>query len=237
MNGKLSGGELQKKEIFIRDILKEWYVNGVSNSLNSIDKLVDFLKKETKGYQVVTVGNSAGGYIAAVLGIILSAEYILDFSGQNNIWQYVFKDIEYPELYIAKEIESKCKYFNIVPMIKESNIPIFYFFAASCEQDIMQYSLIREFNNVHTFAFRTKQHGVSVYPFNLPVIINMKKEQLLHLKKNDAYSQREFAYITMKHTIFWVNYIKYWIRKIPIILKRMLKVKIKKVLSLIRKKE
>ncbi len=50
-----------KKHIFLRDIRKQFYVEGINNVLNSIDKLVEWLKRETQNYSVITAGSSAGG--------------------------------------------------------------------------------------------------------------------------------------------------------------------------------
>lgn len=57
-----------RKSIFVRDIRKQFYCEGINNNLNSIDKLLGFLKKETKNFDVITVGSSAGGYLAALVG-------------------------------------------------------------------------------------------------------------------------------------------------------------------------
>ena len=47
------------KHIFIRDIFKQWYLAGINQNINTPEKLIEFLKKETEGYKVVTIGSSA----------------------------------------------------------------------------------------------------------------------------------------------------------------------------------
>lgn len=58
-----------KKNIYLRDIYKSWYVQGINDKINSVDAIVDWLRKETSGYEVVCIGSSAGGYMAALVGI------------------------------------------------------------------------------------------------------------------------------------------------------------------------
>ena len=40
------------KHIFIRDIFKQWYLAGINKNINSPEKIIEFLKEETKGYKV-----------------------------------------------------------------------------------------------------------------------------------------------------------------------------------------
>lgn len=40
-------------------------MNGANGKLNSLDKLIDYLKTATKGFEVTTVGVSSGGYAAS----------------------------------------------------------------------------------------------------------------------------------------------------------------------------
>lgn len=56
-----------KKAIFVRDILKVFYLDGISKKNNSLEKLALFLKKETEGMDVYLVGSSAGGYAAYIV--------------------------------------------------------------------------------------------------------------------------------------------------------------------------
>ena len=50
--------------------------------MNTIPLLLEWLKKETRGYEVYTVGSSAGGYAAVLFGYSLNAERIISFNGQ-----------------------------------------------------------------------------------------------------------------------------------------------------------
>lgn len=68
-----------KKRIYIRDIYKSWYVTGVNQDIDSIDKLVDLIKKESNGLKLVCIGSSSGGYLAVLLGCLLHADHVLCF--------------------------------------------------------------------------------------------------------------------------------------------------------------
>ena len=70
------------KHIFIRDVYKQWYIKGINGEISSQEKLLDFLKKETHGFKVVTIGSSAGGYAATLFGGKLAAEQVICFNGQ-----------------------------------------------------------------------------------------------------------------------------------------------------------
>lgn len=220
----LGGGvEGFKKYIFIRDIWKEWYVHGINSVIDNIDKLIAHLKNETRGCQVVTIGNSAGGYLAAILGMALSAEYVLDFSGQFNIWCYSDMEEEYPELYSMKDDNNINKYYNLVPQMKASHVPIIYFYAANCQQDVEQYQFVKTFENIYPLAFDTYEHGESMYPFNFPYVIAMDKSKWMELAeeyKNMVISKKMFAYRTLSKKVFTYHYIIYAVKKFPKNLKK-----------------
>lgn len=215
------GGEGFQRIIYVRDILKEWYVRGCSEKLPTIDALIEYLKPVTKEFRLVTVGNSAGGYLAVILGIKLAADHVISISGQNNIEQYVPLKNEYPELYQADKNPVQKKYFNLVPLLEDSKIPVFYFFAADCIQDMEQYELIKGFKYINVFKFQTKEHGQTMYVFNYPKIIRLSTNDLIRLSKNykgKKISARKFAKDTLDKKFFWRQYpafmLRHWIRKI-----------------------
>lgn len=187
-----------KKHIFIRDILKQWYVLGINKNINTIDKLKDFLTEETKGFEVVTVGVSSGGYASILFGLLLNAKYILTFSPQINL-NYYFeqKDIDYEPLIDKYKSDSeKNKYYNLTSLLNKSNIPIFYFMPSKCRQDIYHYNLIKDIRNIYCFRFNSNHHGTAMYNFNTKYIINSSYDNLLSLydnNKNNIIDKNSFA--------------------------------------------
>lgn len=168
------------KYIFVRDIYKSWYVKGINQRASTIDSLVDYLKKKTKGYRIVTVGNSAGGYAATLVGALLNVEMVFNFSGQFSLWQH--QDVVSTNRVLNKYQldEEKNKYYDITRYIN-GETSIFYFYPAYCEQDIEQAGLVKKINNVYCFAFAGKKHGETMYPLNMPYILVLDKQCMLAL--------------------------------------------------------
>lgn len=90
------GNRIQKacKHIFVRDVFKQWYLTGVNHTINSPERLLDFFQKETAGYQVITVGSSAGGYAATLYGSLLHATQIMAFNPQFELHSLLSRSTE-----------------------------------------------------------------------------------------------------------------------------------------------
>lgn len=85
-----------KKAIFVRDIKKIFYLEGINNRVDSITKLAMFLKKETEGMDVYLIGSSAGGYAAYIISNYLqnvkriySLGGILDLNEHSTYLDYL----------------------------------------------------------------------------------------------------------------------------------------------------
>lgn len=150
------------KHIFIRDINKCWYTKGVSNDLNSVEKIFEFLKREVGNKKLITVGSSSGGYAACLFGMLLKAEYILNFNGQFRVEQF-----------------KHSKYFDLRELMSENpDIPIFYMLSTHCPDDVEQWELVKDFENVRTLALKSAVHGVPVVRDILLRILASDKEAL-----------------------------------------------------------
>lgn len=163
------------KVILVRDIYKQWYVKGINQINNSIDKLLALLIRLTEGYELVTVGSSSGGYAAVLFGIMLRAKKIYSFSGQFSIEDEV-KDYYWLSLY--REYTGRARYYNILNLLAGNRIPIFYFYPAKCDQDIMQYNLIKDNPSINTFAFDCSIHGKTLSSDVMPWLISRNAETL-----------------------------------------------------------
>ena len=163
-----------EKIVFVRDVYKQWYVKGINKDINDIDSLVEFVKSITKGYKVTTVGSSAGGYIASLVGCQIGAERIINNSGQYNL-----DKCDNPGPFIEKysNDENKSKYYDIVPYIKENSSRIYYFFPSGCENDIIQSSLT-EGLNINYFVMDSIKHGEAIRPVCYPYIVTMNNVKL-----------------------------------------------------------
>lgn len=173
-----------KREIYVRDIFKQWYVAGINNTINSIDALVEWLKEQIPDdCRVITVGNSSGGYMAALIGSLINADTVFDFSGQFYIGDALDDDETHNVLFKNKVTGDKeYPYLSAVPAIKNATkTDIFYFYPALCDEDKKQSLLVSQEKNVHSVAFRDDIHGQTMYNFNLEDVFAMDKDKLLKL--------------------------------------------------------
>ncbi len=166
-------------EIYLRDIRKQFYITGINRELNTVDKVADFIiERIPKGSRVITVGNSAGGYAAALFGTLVHADYVLDFSGQNTLYgamqpgSIVEKYSRNPECY---------KYYDLTALWNERGyVPtILYFYAGLCEKDIEQTGIFSKTNllyeKIFPIGFKTMHHAKTMFNFNLPYLFSGKK--------------------------------------------------------------
>lgn len=145
------------KSIWIRDITKEFYVRGINKRICTIDKLIDFLRGETEGYDVITVGSSSGGYIATVIGCLLHAKRVLSFSGffdldiiDKDTWPLVAECAQFPAIH---------KWYRLHDLIKSSDTLIFYFCSHRLKVDCLQAEGLN-LDNVKIFRFDSSVHGI-----------------------------------------------------------------------------
>ncbi len=171
------------KEIWIRDITKEFYVRGINKRIDSIDELLVFMEKETRGFDLITVGSSGGGYIATLIGCYLNAKWVYCFSGffdlniiDREIWPLVYEYGQQPE---------NRKWYQLRDIIRKSNTKIFYFYPQNLEGDIKQAECVIDLPRVYSFQFKSNMHGV---PFKdkfgisvLDRVLNASEDQLLIL--------------------------------------------------------
>ena len=167
-----------QKHIFIRDIQKQWYLNGINSELNSIEKVVSFLNKETLGYKVITLGSSSGGFAAVLFGSFLNAEKILTFNGQFQVLDLLKSSNEAidPIIFRNQNNSSVNKYFSLKSVIKHySNI--YYFFSNKSEWDQINRDHIVE-TDINIISFNTANHGIPFLKSALPKIINVENKVL-----------------------------------------------------------
>ncbi len=172
--------EKVRKEMFFRDIYKSWYVTGINERINSVDKLIEFIKQEIpEGSATVVIGNSAGGYMAALAGTLIGADYVLDFSGQNLLLP---QGVNNP--YIKKFLRDakRNQYFDLNRVWEQYAMPkLFYFYSYNNKEDNAQHSAVKNPTNFFAFGFNTDAHERTMYRFNIPTVINMSPDSLTAL--------------------------------------------------------
>lgn len=166
------------KHIFIRDIFKQWYLAGINININTPEKLIDFLKKETEGYKVVTIGSSAGGYAAILYGSFINTQYTLAFNPQFEIQSLLKRSTEAINPLLFRIKDQRRQYFDIIKFISKG-VKIFYFYSNASPWDMEQKNHInKDIPNLYTIAFRTKHHGIPFLKVALPKVLNSNIEIL-----------------------------------------------------------
>lgn len=151
------------KHIYVRDILFKWYQRGINGEINSLEKLEDFLREETKGYEVVCLGISMGGYAALYFALKLHAESSITFSPYLDI-RGICDIAEAPNLFELYK--------------QDPSVKAYAYFADGHSDDVAQLELARKLENFHLLIGRTKQHGVSFPREVVERMINAEGEEL-----------------------------------------------------------
>lgn len=163
------------RQIFVRDIYNQWYICGINEKINTIDKLLELLYELTKGYEIVTVGISSGGYIVALAAAKLNAKKCFNFSGQVSLWNEVKGNI-FLEHKSKEDIYTK--WYNIKDIIESSNCHFYYFYASGCEQDFESWKMIKDCSNVFGFGFPWKKHAATCFIWNMPYVLTKSDQEM-----------------------------------------------------------
>lgn len=177
------GSRIEKgaKHIFIRDIQKQWYLQGINNELNTIDKIISFLRSETEGYKIIMLGSSAGGYAAVLIGSILNADKILTFNGQFQLLDLLETSSEAvdPIVFRRQNDSDYNKYYSLKKYMKNPN-SIFYFLSNKSSWDLFNKGHIEEMG-VNIISYKTDNHGIPFVKSALPYVLQSSKEELSKL--------------------------------------------------------
>ncbi len=184
--------EKASKHIFIRDIHKQWYLSGINSTINSPEKLLEFLKTETKGYKTVCIGSSAGGYAAILYGIQLRAITTFAFSPRIEMKSLDERSnkLKAP-LYFRLKKTYREKYMDLIPFIQKSEVPLICFYPNKSTLDLIQLQHINksksDLSNLHLIIFNTSKHGVCFPKVALDGFIktlNFNKEKYEYKQNN-----------------------------------------------------
>lgn len=169
------------KHIYIRDIQKQWYIDGINSEIDTPEKLWKLIEKETKGYKIYSIGSSAGGYAAIVYGSLIKAARVYAFNAQLNLFQTLknsYPSVD-PILYKYKN-EDRAKFYNVDNFLNPGT-EYFYFQSALSRIDIDQYELLENRNLFNTIKFQTSNHGFPFLRHNLNYVLSLSPVQLKEL--------------------------------------------------------
>lgn len=172
------------KHIFIRDVFKQWYLLGINDRINTPEALLAFLKQETIGMKIITLGSSAGGYAAILYGTQLKAEQVLAFNPQFEIGSLLPKTdaAKNPVLFRLQDTEW-IKFFDLKAICDFSDTNIYYFHSAKSPWDNEQWEHVKGCQDIHHLAFWTAHHGIPFLKVALPEVLNLDWSQLSSLEK------------------------------------------------------
>jgi hypothetical protein len=171
-----------KKSIFVRDLKKQWYLEGINPSINSLSKLLDFLRKETVGMNLICIGNSAGGYLATLLGCELKASHVFSFSGQFSLYPYLANQKNSVLLKYQKTQLSQ-SFYSLSSILKLSQVPIFYLYPSGSQSDQKQVVTLKDLPNIYKIPFKESEHGKTCFPINFLNLFRMDVSELKSLSE------------------------------------------------------
>lgn len=164
------------KAIYVRDVAKQFYIYGINKNISTITAIIEFLRKETLGYNIVTVGSSSGGYMAALAGAILKAQKVYCFSGFFSLTN-VNQDVWY---LLKKEKDNLLynQYYEISSYVKEAYNTEFVYVMPGLSKDMinndwLQCKYVEKFENVYCLKIKEKNHGVCMPQYLLREFLNL----------------------------------------------------------------
>ena len=150
-----------KKHIYIRDIYKQWYIEGINEDLNSIEKVAEWIRSVSEEHaEYVFLGSSAGGYMCICLASILGGTV---FAGSPQI--YLKPAPKYPIL-SEHYANNDTAWFDLKKVLSNSAAENYIFYGMKNEEDRLQIETLCLLDNVHMIPFDSDVHGVVFFPFN-----------------------------------------------------------------------
>lgn len=174
------------KHIFVRDIQKQWYIDGINAEDNSPDKIAGLLQSLTQGFKIYTIGSSAGGFAAMLFGSLLKAKRVYAFNAQLDL-NIVIRDsdkITDPLLFKYRAPDPKSKYFRIEDFVTPAT-EYFYFQSCKSKTDVIQFEPFKNKELVNCIRFKTSHHGIPFFKNNLSYILNLPVGTLKEMAKKE----------------------------------------------------
>ena len=167
------------KHVFVRDIQKQWYIEGISQKYNSPAALLKLLQELTIGFRVYIMGSSAGGFAALLYGSLLQVDRVYAFNAQLNLNLIIEGSSAFvdPILYKYRNTE-RAKYFVLEDFL-DNERDYFYFQSSKSVIDIKQYNSLKDKNLLTRIPFKTSNHGFPFLRHNLMYVMELSKESLL----------------------------------------------------------
>jgi hypothetical protein len=175
------------KHIFIRDVHKQWYLTGINKNINSPEAILAFLQNETSGFDVITMGSSAGGYAAVLYGSLLNAKKVLTFNGQFEIKSLLETSNPLTDPLIFRNANSALSAYYDLRNFINPEVNIYYFLSLKSAWDAREFKHVSNLKNIKTIAFKTGHHGIPFLKVALETVINLESGQLNKLAGSEHF--------------------------------------------------
>lgn len=180
------GAGIQSKAsriIYIRDVYKNWCINGINSKINTSEKLVKMLKDLAEGRDIITVGSSAGGYMSVLYGCLLNAKAIYTFSPQIPLLEY---DNWHPIKYFDEYKSSGTVALDLREFMATYKGKLFYITPYYCPEDKAQLDLVNEmeFPSIKKFIVDENRHGYTFYGVSIERLLAMDMQALEKLSEH-----------------------------------------------------
>ena len=191
------------KIIFLRDLELNFYVNGISKTIDSISSIINFLREKTNGFDVVAVGYSAGGYMATICGLELdNVKRVYSFGGVFNLYSWKGSHLETSfllnnVLVSNQNNKTKEKYYNIIPSLlnNKTKANFYHFFANKSESDLLVLNELKMYNlpsNFHFVELNSTKHGGQLSFYDYVGLLSKSINYSLVFKKS-SYSKLQLS--------------------------------------------
>lgn len=211
-----------QRAIFVRDVLKTWYVDGTGLEADSIESLARSLAPHVSGYdRLVCVGNSAGGYAAMLFGCLLGASEAWSFSGYVDLWKES-KDPLNPSLAAAALDPGKREWLDIRNLlITRNGTKIVHFAPVHAEIDKEQLVYISGIPGVSLIRLDSRIHGDCLESWLHPLLLSRgfgPVEAFARTFHDRVLGKREFSesYLGGRWHLRWFRAVaecRKWVRK------------------------
>lgn len=148
--------------IFIRDVRKNFYVTGINEQYNTIDRVIKYFTNILGGYEVRIAGSSAGGYMASILGVALKACLVINIGGQWNLYTSNSAVDRYYFLNQYRDNIDYSKWYDLKNIMTDDVPPIFYLYSANNIDDKKAYDYIKDRKGIYEVATNSHEHAKPV---------------------------------------------------------------------------
>ncbi|MDV7140205.1 hypothetical protein R3X28_15035 [Maribacter sp. TH_r10] len=170
-----------KKHIFLRDVQKQWYIEGISEKHDNPEALWELLRELTSGFRVYVMGSSAGGFAALLYGSLLRADRVYAFNAQLNLNVIIEgSNAKVDPILFRYKDQERSKYFVIEDFL-DTERDYFYFQSSKSILDIKQYNALKNTTLLTRIPFKTGNHGFPFLRHNLRYVLGLSKEELHQL--------------------------------------------------------